>query len=50
MTGDLALLEKQLAAKPFRELEIISRRFPRLNHFNVVPKAFAAGLAALFGG
>jgi len=48
MTGDLVLLEKQLAAQPFRDLEIISRRFPRKNHFNVVPEAFAAGLAALF--
>ena len=48
MTGDLALLEKQLAAHPFRGLEITSRRFPRKNHFNVVPEAFAAGFAALF--
>src|SRR5258708_1710325 len=49
MTGDLALLEQQLAAKPFAELEIISRRFPKKDHYNVVPEAFATGLAALLG-
>jgi len=49
MTGDLALLEQQLAAQPFTGLEIISRRFPRNDHYNVVPAAFATGLAALFG-
>jgi len=50
MTGDLALLEKQLAEHPFRGLEIISRRFPDHDHYNVVPAALAAGLGALFGG
>jgi predicted alpha/beta superfamily hydrolase len=49
MTGDLALLEKQLAGSPFAELELISRRFPGRNHFNVLPVAFAAGLTDLFG-
>jgi len=49
MTGDLTLLEKQLAAQPFTGLEIISRRFPRKNHFNVLPDAFGAGLVSLFG-
>jgi predicted alpha/beta superfamily hydrolase len=49
MAGDLTLLEKQLAAKPFKKLEIVSRRFPKLNHFNVLPAAFGTGLAALFG-
>ncbi|MDI1319323.1 MAG: alpha/beta hydrolase-fold protein, partial [bacterium] len=29
MTGDLTLLEQQLAAPPFAGLEIISRRFPK---------------------
>ena len=48
MTGDLTLLERQLAENPFRGLEIISRRFPRKNHFNVLPVAFEAGLSALF--
>ena len=48
MTGDLTLLEDQLAALPFPELEVISRRHPRRNHFNVLPDAFRAGLAALF--
>ena len=49
MTGDLKLLEQQLAAKPFAQLEIISRRFPGKDHYNVVPEAFETGLAALFG-
>ena len=48
MTGDLLLLEEQLAAQPFLHLEVVSRRFPRLNHFNVLPEAFRAGLGALF--
>lgn len=49
MAGDLALLEKQLADQPFQELEITSRRFPRKNHFNVLPVAFVTGMTELFG-
>jgi predicted alpha/beta superfamily hydrolase len=49
MTGDLALLEAQLAAAPFAGLKLTTRRFPGRNHFNVLPAAFGAGLAALFG-
>jgi uncharacterized protein len=48
MTGDLLLLEQQLAAKPFAGLEIISRRFPNKDHYNVVPEAFKSGLHELF--
>jgi predicted alpha/beta superfamily hydrolase len=48
MTGDLTLFEDQLAALPFPQLEVIARRHPRFNHFNVLPEAFRAGLAALF--
>jgi predicted alpha/beta superfamily hydrolase len=48
MTGDLALLERQLADRPFAGLEVISRRFPQRNHFDVLPDAFRAGLTALF--
>jgi len=48
MAADLALLEQQLAATPFARLQIISRRFPGLNHYNVLPTAFTDGLAALF--
>lgn len=47
--GDLTLLEDQLAAQPFPQLEVISRRFPQRDHYNVLPDAFRAGLAALFG-
>ncbi len=49
MTGDLTLLEKQLAARPFPELEVVSRRFAGRDHYNVLPDAFRAGLGALFG-
>ena len=48
MTGDLKLLEQQLAARPFAGLGITSRRFPAKDHYNVVPVAFETGLAALF--
>jgi uncharacterized protein len=49
MTGDLTLLERQLVEHPFTDLCVTSRRFPRRNHFNVLPDAFRAGLIALFG-
>lgn len=49
MTGDLALLEKQLAQQPFAGLRITTQRFPGRNHFNVLPDAFRAGLSALLG-
>ena len=49
MTGDLELLEQQLAALPFPQLEVVSRRFAGRDHYNVLPEAFRAGLAALFG-
>jgi uncharacterized protein len=49
MTGDLTLLEQQLRTRPFEKLEITSRRFPRRNHFNVIPDAFHDGLVSLFG-
>ncbi len=50
MTGDLALLEDQLAALPFPQLAVTSQRFPGKNHFDVLPDAFGAGLRALFPG
>lgn len=49
MTGDLELLEQQLTALPFPKLEIVTRRFPGRDHYNVLPEAFQAGLAALVG-
>ena len=48
MTGDLTLLEDQLAELLFPELEVSTRRFPGRNHFNVLPAACAVGLRALF--
>jgi predicted alpha/beta superfamily hydrolase len=48
MTGDLALFEAQLAARPFAALEIVSRRFAGRDHYNVLPTAFREGLGALF--
>ncbi len=49
MTGDLTLLEEQLAALPFPGLEVISRRFPGRDHYNALPDAYREGLTALFG-
>ncbi len=49
MTGDLDLLEQQLAALPFPSLEVVSRRFAGRDHYNVLPDAFGAGLRTLFG-
>jgi predicted alpha/beta superfamily hydrolase len=48
MTGDLTLLEEQLAAQPFEKLRRTSQRFPGRNHYNVIQDAFRAGLTALF--
>lgn len=48
MTGDLEMFEDQLAARPFPQLEIISRRFPGRDHYNVLPDAFGEGLRVLF--
>jgi len=49
MTGDLALLERQLKEHPFTGLEIISERFPGRNHYDVLPDEFRSGLRGLFG-
>ena len=49
MTGDLALLEAQLAERPFKGLDRTSRRFAGRDHFNALPDTFRAGLATLFG-
>ena len=49
MTGDLALLERQLRERPFRGLRVVSERFAGRDHYNVVPDALRAGLAALLG-
>lgn len=50
MMGDLELLEDQLAAQPFADLQVISRRFPGRDHYNVLPDAFGEGMAALYAG
>ena len=49
MTGDLDLLENQLVARPFPQLEVTSRRFAGRDHYTVLPDAFGEGLRALFG-
>jgi predicted alpha/beta superfamily hydrolase len=49
MTGDLVLLEKQLASLAFPNLDITIQRFPKKNHFNALPLAFATGFPKLFG-
>lgn len=49
MTGDLEMLEQQFTAFPFPQLEVVSQRFPRRDHYNVLLDAFRAGLGVLFG-
>ena len=49
MTGDLALLEQQLAQRPFDGLRVISEKFPGRDHYNVVGDTLRSGLAALLG-
>jgi predicted alpha/beta superfamily hydrolase len=49
MTGDLALLEQQLADRPFAELRITSGRFPGRDHLTVLPDSLRAGFRALLG-
>jgi predicted alpha/beta superfamily hydrolase len=49
MAGDLVLFEQQLATRKFRGLRVTSVRFPRRNHYDVLPDAFGSGLIALFG-
>lgn len=48
MTGDLELFEQQLSARPFRQLEVISRRFSGRDHYNVLPCSFGEGLQRLY--
>ena len=48
MTGDLKLLEDQLATRPFPGLEVISRRYAARDHYNALPDAFREGLQRLF--
>ncbi len=47
MTGDMALLERQLAERPFRGLTLVSERFAGRDHYDVVPDSVRAGLASL---
>jgi len=48
MTCDLTSLEQQLAVRPFAELALTCRRYPDLDHYNVLPTAFTEGLKTLF--
>jgi predicted alpha/beta superfamily hydrolase len=49
MTGDLALLENALEARPYASLTVAQRRFAGRDHYNVLPDAFSEGLVALYG-
>jgi predicted alpha/beta superfamily hydrolase len=49
MTGDLVLMERQLAGRPFPGLNVASTRFIGRDHYNVIPDATAAGMKFLFG-
>jgi predicted alpha/beta superfamily hydrolase len=48
MLEDLRALERQLAAEPFRGLEITSRQFAGRGHHDAIIAAFREGLPALF--
>ncbi len=48
MIDDLALMEKQLAERPFAGLQITSVKFPGRDHYNVTPDLFSAGLRTFF--
>jgi predicted alpha/beta superfamily hydrolase len=47
MSADLGLLGRQLKARPFKGLRVISEMFPGRDHYDVVPFTMAAGLASL---
>jgi len=47
MTGDLVLMERQLALRPFPELEVASTRYLERDHYNVIPEATRGGLKFL---
>ena len=49
MLTDLALLESQLAKKPFQHLRITSECFPERTHYTTEKATFPAGLRILFG-
>jgi hypothetical protein len=47
MTGDLVLMERQLALHPFPALEVASTRYLDRDHYNVIPDATRGGLKFL---
>jgi len=47
MTGDLVLMERQLALHPFPLLEVASTRYLERDHYNVIPDATRGGLKFL---
>jgi predicted alpha/beta superfamily hydrolase len=47
MTGDLVLMERQLALHPFPALEVASTRYLERDHYNVIPEATRGGLKFL---
>lgn len=49
MTSDLALLERQLAGRPFEGLRVSSERFPGRDHYNSLADGIRGGLARLLG-
>ena len=49
MAADLALLERQLSARPFAGLRVASDRFPGMDHYTSAAPAMTEGLARLLG-
>ena len=49
MASDMALLEKLLKKRPFKDLRVVSEVFPGHDHYDVLPLTLSAGLASLLG-
>lgn len=47
MTADFARFERQLASAPFGNLEVISKKFPGHDHYDLLPSLFRAALSTL---
>jgi uncharacterized protein len=49
MLGDIDLLKKQLADRPFSDLEVREEIFPGLDHYTSAPEIMTGGLTYLLG-
>jgi len=42
------MVRHELTARPFEQLELIQKRYPKQDHYTAIDPAFEDGLAALF--